>query len=1106
MKTIILDSIFRNYDNNYELDIPKEVLPRLFKELQRLEEMERSGQNSVEEYIKNHHGIKMKGTDKIFKYELTDGDRMLYTYSKDLPWLSCRVENSIVLLRYSKHDDQGAVAKKFNLKKERGYKYIKELIEDMSDLKIDAVNKSDISIEDYVALADILNSDDYTAWHKIYVITDDLDYSTLTLDEMDVFLSNEQEECITEFFNKPCPMLIIGGAGTGKTLIAVHLLIDYAKNHSNNRAFYFTQSAELRNKVIALFNQYGEDTEADNVEFQDINEFCIRQLELKHRNIVGTREFLSFVDAVPAIQEMCRKNDLSPIVVWTEIRGLIKGGMSAGWTRTGSIPQNDFSGSIKSLIDRGYFARSENDKKGILLANNIDETKDRMSLDADLSFTEKKNLNTAIDYFSGFDHKIRCMPRSDYLNVSEELSSVEKTKRPVVWDICQQYDDYLTSNSLYDENDLVRMMFEKGICSESKCSFSVIDEVQDYTELQLFLIKTLTKGNQIVFAGDEHQNINPASFSESRIKSLFYKEKNTDLRIKRLKKNFRCQQGIIDITNALAGIRRTVIGSGSAENEEAEVGIRKSDAFPNRLVFNEDNLTACIRELMPYPKAVFLVPDQSTKEFLKDKINQLKDSIIIRIGEDKFNARLKSAVFTVAEIKGVEYEYVVCFDLIGNNINVWQTILEGVRHQTKYRYYFNLLYVAMTRAQEFLCLIDTHLADDLDRQIGIRKIDSFDAKKLFFDRLSASETDYYEQAQEYERNGKYREAVEYYRIANAGSTNINRCNYYIAVEEKDYDAAIINAIALDSPELIDAYWDEVKNPDLKRFAEAYTVLKKDPINYELRQTNLSMLTQSIIPDALQKDVKSVILQTLKDALQKHKKELEAITENRTGTINPSVLKTNTDTIVQAEKGAVEKDYTKPEEAFSEDELLLFRRIKNLRGQIAEELGIDDYRVVTYMTMVDMTIKMPTTREDFAKVDGVRNRELEQFGNRFIDEISKFKRETNIVATNKRHIQSELETNRSGKGATDELSKKLTVDTTQISQPLKGEQIVVKVKEESTERSCNNCKLYIKGDCAGINGPCDDYEYAPVISDEEKKTWPASMQGPYGRNYGQNRRR
>ena len=115
--------------------------------------------------------------------------------------------------------------------------HIKEVVENMTDLDIDVVNNSDISIEDYVALADILNSDDYTAWHKVYVIADDLDYSTLTLDEMDVFLSNEQGRCITEFFEKPCPTLIIGGAGTGKTLIAVNMLINYAKDNSQKKAF-----------------------------------------------------------------------------------------------------------------------------------------------------------------------------------------------------------------------------------------------------------------------------------------------------------------------------------------------------------------------------------------------------------------------------------------------------------------------------------------------------------------------------------------------------------------------------------------------------------------------------------------------------------------------------------------------------------------------------------------------------------------------------------------------------------------------------------------------------------------------------------------------------
>ena len=56
MKIIILDSLFRQHEDNYDLDIPREVLPRLFKEFLRLDEMERSGQNSVEEYITSHGG------------------------------------------------------------------------------------------------------------------------------------------------------------------------------------------------------------------------------------------------------------------------------------------------------------------------------------------------------------------------------------------------------------------------------------------------------------------------------------------------------------------------------------------------------------------------------------------------------------------------------------------------------------------------------------------------------------------------------------------------------------------------------------------------------------------------------------------------------------------------------------------------------------------------------------------------------------------------------------------------------------------------------------------------------------------------------------------
>ena len=1134
-------------------------MPRLFKEFQRLEEMESAGQNSVEEYIKNHHGIKMKGVEKIFKYELTDGDRMLYAHSTDLPWLSRHVENSIVLLRYSKHDYQGSVAKSFDLKKERGYQYIREVIEKMTELDIDAVNNSDISIEDYIALADILNSDDYTEWHKVYVIKDDQDYSTLTLDEMEIYLSGEQGDCIAEYFSNPCPTLIIGGAGTGKTLIAVHLLIDYAKNNRKKKAFYFTQSPELRKKVIALYKQYGEELETDNVEFQDINEYCIKLLGLKHSSIVDTRQFLKYVENTPGVLEVCQNNGLTPMIVWSEIRGIIKGGMSSEWTRAEAMPQGQFSGSIKSLIDKGYFVRSEDDKKRIRLANNSTaETQAKMDCDEELSAAEKENLNLAIEYFSGFDPSIRFLSEREYMNVSDEFSSVEKEKRTAVWDICRKYDDYLIRNSLYDENDLVRMMFEKGFCKEQECTFSVVDEVQDYTELQLFLIKTITGGKQIVFAGDEHQNINPASFSESRMKSLFFLRDNAELKIRRLHKNFRCQQEIINITNALAAVRRKAIGSGSAENEEPEVSIRKTDAIPNRLVFSEDNLDSCICELMPYPKAVFLVPDQATKENLIERIDKLSDTIIKRIGTEKFDARRESAVFTVADIKGVEYEYVVCYDLIGNNIDTWQRILAGVHHQTKYRYYFNLLYVAMTRAQEYLCLVDTHLSEELEKKFGIQTVNVFDSKKLYFDRLSSSETDYYEQAHELEQNGKYREAIGLYRAAKAEQACIDRCSYHISIEDKDYDAAAVYAIALDSPEMIDGYWDDIKKHDLKQLAEAYYCLKTNPGNYEFRQINISMLIQKVIPDEYKTAIQRVILQALRYALHEmnttHKKTDQDLPSRKSGDSGESrsdksapeksvqalieqadLLKNNKEwenaimllikagnenpdehqkgvivsSIVRCyiEMGDVEQANNYFADACNKygrdvvdvETLTLFASLLEYRKDYvtAEKYAIEAYNLSKGNPSQALTSIIGRLRKDETPVPKVSGLFKQSAVTKMPDWESTYVKYSTENNSKKKQpgIRPESKTATSKKK---NKPQKMTIDE-------RRQQLETPVEEE-IKRSCKNCKLYIKEDCAGLNGLCSDYEYAPVISEEERKAWPAEMKGPYGKGYGRNRRR
>ena len=60
------------------------------------------------------------------------------------------------------------------------------------------------------------------------------------------------------------------------------------------------------------------------------------------------------------------------------------------------------------------------------------------------------------------------------------------------------------------------------------------------------------------------------------------------------------------------------------------------------------------------------------------------------------------------------------------------------------------------------------------------------------------------------------------------------------------------------------------------------------------------------------------------------------------------------------------------------------------------------------------------------------------------------------------------------------------------------------EEKTIQRSCDNCKLYKNDSCAGLNGPCEDYQYAPIITEEEKKNWPTEM-GPYVTGYGRRKR-
>jgi hypothetical protein len=102
----------------------------------------------------------------------------------------------------------------------------------------------------------------------------------------------------------------------------------------------------------------------------------------------------------------------------------------------------------------------------------------------------------------------------------------------------QSYIEYCQGMS---ENDLVRFMFQRPWAEMPQYDFLVVDEVQDYTELQIFLLRNMCKAqDRLIFAGDGNQIINPTLFRESRLQMLFKTPTGgTNLRLVHLIQNFR---------------------------------------------------------------------------------------------------------------------------------------------------------------------------------------------------------------------------------------------------------------------------------------------------------------------------------------------------------------------------------------------------------------------------------------------------------------------------------------------------------------------------------------------------------------------------------------
>lgn len=257
-----------------------------------------------------------------------------------------------------------------------------------------------------------------------------------------------------------------------------------------------------------------------------------------------------------------------------------------------------------------------------------------------------------------------------------------------------------------------------------KFDLVVCDEAQDFCRVELrFILKLssyldydLKRCDQIpiIFAGDPNQTVNPTGFREremtemlfTELKALANFEYNNEDSVYNPKYNYRSKQPVVTLANFIQFFRKKNFGIRLVKPQTPKRPEDKNSKIPNLFfsdsdIVNDLELFEDLLEKIQYK--IFIVPvDTLDKEEFKENNDILKQV------ED---AEIKTSV----EAKGAEYSQVVLYGFGEHFLSLFGSLIgrdSDNDSNFKKSYFFNKLYVAITRAQKELIIIDSARARD----------------------------------------------------------------------------------------------------------------------------------------------------------------------------------------------------------------------------------------------------------------------------------------------------------------------------------------------------------------------------------------------------------
>ena len=343
----------------------------------------------------------------------------------------------------------------------------------------------------------------------------------------------------------------------------------------------------------------------------------------------------------------------------------------------------------------------------------------------------------------------------DYLGLGIKQSIFLSDERKKVYAAFQKYIEFLAENDMYDLNIV---SYRWLVYSKPRYDFIVIDEVQDFTNIQLYiLLKSLKNEDNFILCGDSNQNVHPNFFSWTNVKTMFYKHELGGNEIQILRSNYRNSPGITDIANKLLKVKNARFGSIDRES------------------------TYLVESVAANNGEVHLLTDSPTiRQQLNDStMRSTQYAVLVMKPEDKPQARKifkTPLVFSVQEAKGLEYRNIIILNFISGSNREFREITRGVsaeqirpdslaysrgkdksdKSPEAYKIFINSLYVAITRAIENLYILEASEKHEILGLLGLAKI----RDKVSLKEEVSSLDDWKDEARKLEMQGKKEQAEE----------------------------------------------------------------------------------------------------------------------------------------------------------------------------------------------------------------------------------------------------------------------------------------------------------------------------------------------------------